>query len=72
MIPHLLIKLGMIFPRCKQRFWTFTYGKPQKCSYLYDAIIFRLEKTTGVIDQFSTFVRFRTIRILPSRVLLRS
>jgi hypothetical protein len=31
MIQYLLIKLGIICAKCKQKYWTFTYGKPPKC-----------------------------------------
>ena len=31
MSPYVLIKLRIICPVCKERYWTFTYGKPRKC-----------------------------------------
>jgi hypothetical protein len=33
MIHYLLIKLGVICPKCGEKYWTFTYGKPRKCGY---------------------------------------
>lgn len=31
MIRYLLIKLGIICPKCGEKFWTFTYGKARRC-----------------------------------------
>jgi hypothetical protein len=31
MIRYLLTKLGIICPKCEEKYWTFTYGKARQC-----------------------------------------
>jgi len=34
MIRAILIRLGIICPKCREKYWTFTYMKPMKCGCL--------------------------------------